>query len=130
MRPFAIFLSGLLLLIVALPIWRALRARPKMAAELAGVNAAVVGLLASALYSPVWTSAVYSLADFTIAATAFSLQIRSRIAPLAIVAAVRPSRHSVSALGKNRAWRSRSGRRGLGGAAVLSLLPERVRSLI
>ena len=33
-------------------------ARPAARAAMAGVNAAVVGLLASALYNPVWTSAV------------------------------------------------------------------------
>jgi chromate transporter len=34
-------------------------------------NAAVVGLLASALYNPVWTSAVRGPADFAIAAAGF-----------------------------------------------------------
>ncbi len=66
-----IFLPGLLLVIAALPYWQALRARPSMAALLAGVNAAVVGLLATALYSPVWTSAVLSETDFAIAAVSF-----------------------------------------------------------
>ncbi|MBC3871910.1 chromate transporter [Undibacterium oligocarboniphilum] len=33
-------------------------------AALAGVNAAVVGLLLAALYSPVWISAVFKPADF------------------------------------------------------------------
>lgn len=81
----AIFLPGQLLVIAALPYWNALRQRPSMAAALAGVNAAVVGLLASALYSPVWTSAVLSSVDFTIAVVAFVLLVRWKVPPLAVV---------------------------------------------
>lgn len=80
-----IFLPGLLLVIAALPYWQALRARPSMAAVLAGVNAAVVGLLACALYSPVWTSAVHSGRDFAIAAIAFLLLTRWKMPPLVVV---------------------------------------------
>ena len=54
----AIFLPGMLILLGALPFWHALRTRPGARAAMAGVNAAVVGLLASALYDPVWTGAV------------------------------------------------------------------------
>lgn len=81
-----IFLPGLLLVIAALPYWQALRTRPSMVAVLNGVNAAVVGLLAAALYSPVWTSAVLSLLDLAIAAVSFFLLLRWRAPPLAIVA--------------------------------------------
>jgi chromate transporter len=56
-----------------------------MTALLAGVNAAVVGLLATALYSPVWTSAVLSKSDFAVAACGFFLLTRWRVPPLAIV---------------------------------------------
>lgn len=80
-----IFLPGLLLVVAALPHWQALRARPSMAAVLAGVNAAVVGLLASALYSPVWTGAVRSVADFAIAVFGFALLTRWKAPPLAVV---------------------------------------------
>lgn len=82
----AIFLPGLLLVIAALPHWQALRERASAAAMLAGVNAAVVGILASALYTPVWTSAVHSAADFAVAAVAFVLLTRWKIPPLAVVA--------------------------------------------
>jgi chromate transporter len=51
----------------------------------AGVNAAVVGLLATALYSPVWTTAVLSMTDFAIAAVSFLLLTRWKIPPLAVV---------------------------------------------
>jgi chromate transporter len=80
-----IFLPGLLLVVAALPYWQALRTRSAMAAVLSGVNAAVVGLLASALYSPVWTSAVHGEADFAIAAIGFFLLARWKVPPLAVV---------------------------------------------
>ena len=38
-----------------------------------GVNAAVVGILLAALYSPVWTSAVLGPPDFALALVAFVL---------------------------------------------------------
>ncbi|MGN6805184.1 MAG: chromate transporter, partial [Trinickia sp.] len=80
-----IFLPGLLLVLSALPYWQALRAHPSMAPALAGVNAAVVGLLATALYSPVWTSAVHSGADFAIATVGFFLLTRWKVPPLVVV---------------------------------------------
>lgn len=80
-----IFLPGLLLVLSALPYWQAMRARPSMTALLSGVNAAVVGLLATALYSPVWTSAVSSGTDFAIASIGFFLLARWKIPPLAVV---------------------------------------------
>ena len=54
---------------------------------MAGVNAAVVGLLASALYNPVWTSAVRGPADFAIAAAGFVALIVWRAPPLVVVVA-------------------------------------------
>ncbi|SAK74951.1 chromate transport protein [Caballeronia hypogeia] len=81
-----IFLPGLLLVLAALPYWQTLRSRPSMAAMLSGVNAAVVGLLATALYSPVWTSAVRTELDFAIAAIGFFLLTRWKVPPLVVVA--------------------------------------------
>ncbi len=72
----AIFAPGLLLLMAALVFWQDLRARSNARAAMAGVNAAVVGLLASALYDPVWTSAVRDRTDFAVAAAAFIALIR------------------------------------------------------
>ena len=67
----SIFLPGLLVVSGTLPFWRALAARDQAARMLAGVNAAVVGLLAAALYDPVWVSAVGDAGDFAIAAVGF-----------------------------------------------------------
>lgn len=82
----AIFLPGLLLVVAALPHWQSLRARPAMAALFAGVNAAVVGVLGAALYSPVWTSAVLRPVDFAVAAIGFFLLVRWKAPPLLVVA--------------------------------------------
>ena len=51
----AIFLPAFLLVVGSLPLWGVLRTRPAAQAALRGVNAAVVGLLLAALYTPVWT---------------------------------------------------------------------------
>ncbi|MBP0588653.1 chromate efflux transporter [Paraburkholderia sp. LEh10] len=80
-----IFLPGLLLVIAVLPHWQALRMRPPVAALLAGANAAVVGLLASAFYSPVWTSAMLSAIDFAVAVIALLLLTRWNARPLLVV---------------------------------------------
>ena len=53
---------------------------------MAGVNAAVVGLLAAALYTPVWTSSVQSITDVVIAAVGFILLIVWHVPPLIVVA--------------------------------------------
>lgn len=63
----AIFLPGLLLMVGVLPFWGALQGRPMVAALVRGANAAVVGVLAAALISPVATSA---LLDPRLSATA------------------------------------------------------------
>ncbi|MDQ0327513.1 chromate transporter [Rhodopseudomonas julia] len=67
----AIFLPGALLVIAALPFWRELQHAPNARKALAGVNAAVVGILAAALYDPVFKAGVDSLDSTAIAASAF-----------------------------------------------------------
>ncbi|MGO9392916.1 chromate efflux transporter [Rhodoblastus sp.] len=69
----AIYLPSFLLLVAALPFWDGLRQRPDVQSALKGVNAAVVGLLLGALYTPVWTSAIFSSKDFGIGLVAFLL---------------------------------------------------------
>ena len=63
----AIFVPSFLLVMGALPFWEGLRRSPRTQAALAGVNAAVVGLLLAALYQPVWTSAIFTAQDFALA---------------------------------------------------------------
>lgn len=66
----AVFLPSFLLVAGALPFWERLRCDVRMQASLAGINAAVVGLLLAALYQPVWTSAIFRLQDFGLALVA------------------------------------------------------------
>ena len=80
-----IFLPGLLVLIAALPFWEALRHRPGIQTAIAGINAGVVGILLSALYDPVWTSAIHSKADFGLALASFGLLTVGRIPPALVV---------------------------------------------
>ena len=81
----SIFLPGLLLVAGSLPLWRAIADHPVAARAVAGVNAAVVGLLAAALYDPVWTSAIRGPVDVAIAAIAFTLLVAWRASPLIAV---------------------------------------------
>jgi len=66
-----IFLPGLLLVYGMLPFWDALRTRPLAQAAMRGTNAAVVGLLALALYNPVCTSAIFNWYDGVLALGGF-----------------------------------------------------------
>ncbi len=68
----AIFLPSFLLVWMALPFWAALRARSDAQAALAGINAAVVGILLAALYQPVITSAIRDPVDVALALAAFA----------------------------------------------------------
>jgi chromate transporter len=82
----AIFLPGLLLVYGMLPYWDALRTRPLAQAAMRGTNAAVVGILGSALYDPVWTSAVGTARDYAVAVLAFGLLTVGRTPPWMVVA--------------------------------------------
>lgn len=81
----AIFLPAFLLAFGVLPFWDRLRASISVRRALAGTNAAVVGLLAAALYNPVWTGAISRPIDVGIAAVALALVLSGRVAPLAVV---------------------------------------------
>jgi chromate transporter len=87
----SIFLPGLLLHLGTLPFWESFRRRAGTQAVMRGINAAVVGLLGAALYSPIWTSAVHGPQDFAIALVGFILLVGWKAPPVVVVA--------VSALG-------------------------------
>jgi chromate transporter len=80
-----VFLPGLLLVVGALPFWDALRRRAPAQAAMRGANAAVVGVLAAALYDPVWVSAILGPRDFALALTAFLLLTVWRLPPWLVV---------------------------------------------
>ena len=81
----AIFVPSFLLVVGALPFWDALRRLPTVRRALLGVNAAVVGLLLAALYSPVWTSGILSAADFALGMVAFTLLVFWKLPPWLVV---------------------------------------------
>jgi len=83
---FAIYLPSLLLVAGGWPLWQAVAHRPALRAALLGVNAAVVGLLAAALYDPVITAAVFTPADAGIALLALGLLLFLRAPSWAVVA--------------------------------------------
>ena len=68
----AIFLPSALLITGALPFWNQLRRTPRAQSALMGVNAAVVGILAAALYQPVFVSGVTGPVSLIIALAAFA----------------------------------------------------------
>jgi chromate transporter len=81
----AIFLPGFLLLVGVLPFWDALRAQVGAQAVMRGANAAVVGILAAALYDPVFTSAVTDGPTFVLALVCFVLLMAWKVPPWAVV---------------------------------------------
>ena len=82
----AIFLPAFLLVVGALPFWESMRQRLGFQRAMAGINAAVVGVLLAALYDPVWTSAIHTRLDFAMALTAFGLLVYARWSPVVVVA--------------------------------------------
>jgi chromate transporter len=61
------------------------RTHPSFQSALLGINAAVVGLLLAALYTPVWTSAIRGKADFGLAVAAFGLLMYWKLPPWMVV---------------------------------------------
>lgn len=82
---FAIFLPAFLLIVGALPFWDSLRKNPNIKGAIMGVNAAVVGILISAFYLPIWTSSIFESVDFAIAAILFSMLAYWKLPPWIVV---------------------------------------------
>ncbi|WP_273688797.1 chromate efflux transporter [Ketogulonicigenium vulgare] len=81
----AIFVPGVLVLIAVLPFWPALRSHPRAARMMSGANAAVVGVLGAALYTPVFTSAISDMLDFALALGGFVALVLWRLPPWLVV---------------------------------------------
>ncbi|PPA70719.1 chromate transporter [Jeotgalibacillus proteolyticus] len=81
----AIFLPAFLLILGALPFWNQLRQNATIKGALMGVNAAVVGILISAFYFPIWTSSIMAPVDFAFAAILFSMLVYWKLPPWVIV---------------------------------------------
>ncbi|MEK5493658.1 chromate transporter [Paenibacillus sp. FSL R7-0297] len=83
----AIFLPAFLLVVGTLPFWNSLRKSLKIQGVLAGINAAVVGILLAALYDPLWTSAIVEPMDFALAAILFIMLVFWKLPPWVVVVA-------------------------------------------
>jgi chromate transporter len=81
----SIFLPGLLLAVAGVALWGRVMRSAALRAALAGVNAVVVGILAAALYDPLWTTAIHGGPDVAIAVAGFLLLASGRAPPLVIV---------------------------------------------
>ena len=81
----AVFLPGFLLVLAVLPVWAGLARQRWAASAMAGIGAAVVGLLAAAFYDPVWSEGIRGPADIAIAAVGFALLALARLHALWIV---------------------------------------------
>lgn len=81
----AVFLPGFLLLLAVLPHWERLRGAPRVRAAMRGTNAAVVGMLALALYDPVFLDGIPGPAEFGLGLGCFVLLVGLRWPPWAVV---------------------------------------------
>lgn len=82
----AMFAPGLLIIMAALPVWQWLGQHARARGALAGINAAVVGVLAAVWCTPVARTALLRPIDAVIAAVGLVLLVRWRVPPVAVVA--------------------------------------------
>lgn len=82
-----IFAPSFLLLVAVVPLWRALRDLPHAASVVAGLGAAVVGLLGAILVDPIAVSLVRDPLGITLAIAAFGALALTRVPAWAVVIA-------------------------------------------
>ncbi|HEC60047.1 hypothetical protein LCGC14_0584980 [marine sediment metagenome] len=80
-----IFTPGFLLVAGILPFWRAVSHHAIVANAFSGVNAVVVGLLAAALYNPIFTSAINNAFDLAIGIIGFTMLKVWRLSAIFVV---------------------------------------------
>jgi len=80
-----IFLPGFLLLVGVLPFWNRLQHHGRVQAIMRGANAAVVGILAAALYTPMFTTAILTPPAFALALVCFVLLVAWKLPPWIVV---------------------------------------------
>lgn len=80
-----VFLPGFLLVLAIYPFWQKLSANTSLQNAISGANAAVVGLLAAALYDPIFTHAIGQPSDMVIAALAYAGLARFKLPVLWVV---------------------------------------------
>jgi chromate transporter len=80
-----IYLSPLLLMAGAIPLWETLRRTRSAQAALRGMNAAVTGILLAAVYDPLWATSIHSARELALALAAFALLLAWRVPAWLIV---------------------------------------------
>jgi chromate transporter len=80
-----IFLPGLLVTVAGLALLGRASQHDLVRSALTGINAAVVGVLAAALYNPVWSTAVHGRIDIAISLIGLLLLARWRVPPIVVV---------------------------------------------
>jgi chromate transporter len=85
---FGLSAPGLLAMAAVLPFWDKLRSGVWVQGALRGINAAVVGVLIAALYTPLWTSTVKHGEDFCFALAAFVLLTAGKVQPWIVVVGI------------------------------------------
>jgi chromate transporter len=84
----AVFLPGILLVVGIMPFWQAIHRGRKTMAALAGINAAVVGVLASAWLDPIVTTSVNGFIDLAIVAVGAGMLVWRKYPVWAVVIAL------------------------------------------
>lgn len=83
----ALFLPAFLLIVGVLPLWESIRSRSRMRAAVAGVNAAVVGVLLAALVHPMVITSIRTPIDAALGIAVFASLQFGKVPPWAAVAA-------------------------------------------
>jgi chromate transporter len=94
----AVFVPSSLLVVGTLPFWEDVRRRSWAQSALRGINAAVIGLLLAALYSPVWTAGIKAPRDFALGIGAFLLLYMWNVTPWLVVLLSAAAAAALSAL--------------------------------
>lgn len=81
----SIFLPGFLLVAAILPLWQSIVSNPITSNAITGINAAVVGLLAAALYDPIFTTSVINILDLAISLIGLVMLVIFRLSALWVV---------------------------------------------
>ena len=87
-----------ILVVGVFPFWDGLRRKPQVRRVLAGVNAAVVGLLLAALWDPVIVSGIHRPLDAVLALAALAALMLLRMPPWLVVGACAAAGAGVAAL--------------------------------
>jgi chromate transporter len=78
----------MLLITGMLPFWDSFRSRPSAQAAIRGVNAAVVGILAAALYDPLWKTSIEGWQDVALASAGVLVLVVGNAPPWMVVVGV------------------------------------------